>query len=178
MKRFSLESYEASQFLEKSGTKVESSAEEGIAFASLSPFDIPTHVGVEVISGDRCVVQFGYINNEPPESTSRVIDSKGTEVLLGDHSKKIIAVMIPSATQRFSSGKLAFDQHDILGLALTFPVASAKVCARSAVLINAVLESMPRQLRSEIQQTLVSQGSSMTGEWKSAKRTISAAATK
>lgn len=145
------EEYDAAELVRSFSTRiVRGLPQRGVAFASLSPFDVPESVTAEVTPLGECVIRFGYVNREPPEDAPRVADTSGIALLLAKHTKKVLAVIVPNAKNRLAEGSLTFDLHTIMELALTLPTEAGRACARNAVLVRAILETLPASYRKQI----------------------------
>lgn len=154
MRLIEYEDFEPSSFASKIGNRMQysmGSTGSGavVAYAGLSPFDVPESIDFQIDPSDSFTVRFHYANEEPPEGPPRPIGADGVELQLGKNSKKILAVYFPHARNKLTNG-LSFDMHGIFEVALELPLNTARACERNAALVNEILKATPYAWRRKI----------------------------
>ena len=125
------------------------------AAAKLSPFDVPTSIKVDVFPDDVCVFRFDYKNREPAEDRWRRASTEDSiEVLLGRHTRKILAVRVSNARSCLSGGCIPFSYRVIPDWAADLPLDAVRACERNAEVVRALLDGLRDTFRASIVRAL------------------------
>lgn len=130
---------------------VTSNDQSSVAYAGLSPFDIPVGAEVRITAPSRVHFVFAYANTEPGEEQYRQASHDSTVVVrLGKNTGKILEVLSTNAKADLRDGTLDLDLTFVPRWQVDFPYHAQNTCRRSAFLIHGILKNLPVHYRTEI----------------------------
>jgi hypothetical protein len=123
---------------------------------SLSPFHVPDAVEIRLSSDNKCTISFTYPNDERSERAWHSVSvDKGTEVQLGQRSKKILAIRFSQAREKLSSDSPLLVPSVAGTWCVALPVSSQFACRRNSEIVVKLLAKMLDEIRNQLVDTLV-----------------------
>lgn len=144
---------EAEELVEESIETIPSASDNPthVAYAGLSPFDIPEGIEAEVAAPGKCTFRFIYPNSEPGEDNLRLASRDKTMfVRLGQNSGKVLEVIALDAAAALRDHKLRLDLSFVQEWQSQLPWNAYHTCRRNTMLVDKLLEAIPSSFRDQL----------------------------